>query len=645
VSARTAAPSPPQQALQLDGARTASPPGQQALRSDGARAAPPSLRAPAADGPAAGRGPSLLSLSLLLFGAALRLWQYGADASQWLDELALSRGILGLSWQALWKGPLPFAQVAPRGFVLLEKAGAEIWGASDYGLRLVPLAGSLAALWLFARLARRVLASPAAVVFAVALFALQPELIRYAAQVKPYAGDLAAALALTLLAAELVGGGMGQAAPAAGDPMPAPAPSLATPVGAGGNHPEHPAAPAGGGEARKAPAGGGRPLARSPVLAGAAGVVAVFLSHAAALVLAGLCVGLLAAAAAGRRRSPARLVVTAVIWAVAAGAAALAASRELPPPTHQYLWHFWAPAFGPRPHTLAGDARWLGSTLAGMLGPGGLGYPWVAVYGGLAILGVAALWRRRPALAPLLFAPVAVALGAADLRLYPFATRLVLFAVPALVLAVAAGVETLAAVRLPRRGVALVFAAALVPALAGFAADPPVYRIEETRPLLRALAARRRPGDAVYVYYGAGHALRFYGPRYGFQAGDYVLGGCHRGDTRAYLEDIDRFRGAPRLWVVFSHAQPRLGERESLLAYLDRLGTRRLALRAIPHGRMFSLPAEAYLYDLSGARQAGRAGPSAATFPISPAPSPIDARLACTGPANPYPDAAFAAIR
>jgi hypothetical protein len=595
-----------------------------------------------------------LCLALLLLGAALRLWQYAADASQWLDELALSRGILGLSWTALWSGPLPFAQVAPKGFALLEKAGSALWGASDYGLRLVPLAASLAALWLFARLAQRLLASAAAVAFAVALFALQPELIRYAAQVKPYASDVALALALTLLAARLMdaaaGAAAGTAAPAgSGEGQAA---RTAVPAGGGEGLAARTAVPAGGGEGQAActpvpaDAGAGAPL-RTAVLAGAAGVVAVALSHAAALVLAALALVLVAAAATGRRRRAlAPLGVTAAIWALAAVAAVTVASREMPPRTREYLSQFWAPAFGPRPHTLAGDARWLRAALAGMLGPGGLGYPWALLYCGLAVLGAAALWRRRPALALLLFAPTAVALGAAELRLYPFDLRLVLFAVPALILAIAAGVETLAAILLPRRGlpgtagIALLFGAALLPALAGFAADPPVYRIEETRPLLRALQAQRRAGDAVYVYYGAGHALRFYGPRYGFRDGDYVLGGCHRGDTRVYLEDVDRFRGRPRLWVVFSHAQPWLGEREALLAYLDRLGTRRLALRALPHGRMFSLPAEAFLYDLSGA---GRVGLAAAGFPVPPPARPIDGRLACAGPANPYPDAAFAA--
>ena len=144
--------------------------------------------------------------ALLALGAALRSWQYGAGASQWVDELALSRGILGLSWHALLTGPLPFGQIAPPGFVLLERAATATLGASDAVLRLVPLAGSLVALWLFYRLALRLLAGPGAVSLALALFAVQPSLIYFAAQVKPYSTDLAVALALTLLAAGLVAG-------------------------------------------------------------------------------------------------------------------------------------------------------------------------------------------------------------------------------------------------------------------------------------------------------------------------------------------------------------------------------------------------------------------------------------------------------
>ncbi len=541
--------------------------------------------------------------ALLALGAALRGWQFSAGASQWVDELALSRGILDLSWKALLTGPLPFAQVAPPGFVLLEKAAAATLGTSDYALRLAPFASSLAALWLFYRLALRLLAGPGAVSLALALFAVQPALVLYAAQVKPYAVDLAVGLALTLLAAGLVGDRNG-------------------------------------------------PAARRAILAGLAAAPAVFFSHAAALVLAGLSAAL-ALATVTRRARFAGAAIAAGLWLLCAGIAAAAARRAMAPAVGGYLAHIWAPAFGPSPHSLSGDARWLARAVGGELDGGGLGYPWMPLYAVLAALGVAALWRRRPALAPLVVAPAGVALAAADLHLYPFAGRLVLFVAPALILLIAAGAEALAGrIRLAaggrgeaaaaaaggRLGAGAVYLAALLPALwSGFA----------------------NPGDAIYVYYGAGQALRFYGPRYGFAPSGYLLGGCHRGDTRAYLGELDRFRGRARLWVLIAHAQPWLGEEQTVLAYLDRLGTRRLALRALPHAGGAGLPAEAYLYDLTAARRpvagasaagvaggaaATSAGASAATFPIAPAAPEPDPRFACTGPQNPVPEAAFATL-
>lgn len=619
---------------------------------------------------AAAGGPRLLELALLLLGATLRIWQYAAGASQWLDELALSRGILGLSWWALLAGPLPYAQVAPKGFLLLEKSGTTLWGASDLGLRLLPLACSLASLWLFARLARRRLEDPAAAAFALALFALQPELIRYASQVKPYACDLTASLALTLMAGRLVDG-------------------------------------------RERPEPWPRP-GRLAWCTGAA-VVALALSHGAALVLAGLACALVAGVAGtgvtylrvrrGRRSRRVRLAapaadtapvlppraasaiepagvagatVVAVAWLLAAGAVAIVASREMAPATRDFLASFWAPAFAPLPQTPGGDAHWAAASLVGLLAGGGMGYPWLPVYAVMAAVGVVTLWRRSPAHALLLVSPTAVALAAAEVHLYPFASRLVLFAEPPLLLAIAAGVSTVAtlaatamAAMRPATAVptaptaptaatagrarpaaalaatailpAAIYTIALLPAAAGFAADPPVYRIEETRPLLRELAARRQPGDALYVYYGAGQAIRYYGPRYGLQPADYLLGGCHRGDTAAYLAELDRYRGRPRLWVVFSHAQPRLGEQAAILAHLDHLGTRREALRSLPSGHRRGMPAEAYLYDLTTA--ATRADATTPTVPTAPAAPLARQQRACTGPANPYPEPAAAAAR
>src|SRR3712207_5804038 len=86
-------------------------------------------------------GPALAAVAAA--GAALRLWQYAADTSLWTDELALAKGILALDLRALFPTPLPYNQVAPRGFLLAQKLVVTALGPSDYALRLFPLACGL----------------------------------------------------------------------------------------------------------------------------------------------------------------------------------------------------------------------------------------------------------------------------------------------------------------------------------------------------------------------------------------------------------------------------------------------------------------------------------------------------------------------
>ena len=137
--------------------------------------------------------------ALLFVGAGLRLWQYFANASLWIDEIALAENVLRRPLSALLREPLALDQVAPPGFLALAKASTAVFGESEMALRLVPLASGLLALALFPRLSRRF--QPAWIsVFATALFALSPTLVRYSAEFKPYSTDVAAAVALTLIA-------------------------------------------------------------------------------------------------------------------------------------------------------------------------------------------------------------------------------------------------------------------------------------------------------------------------------------------------------------------------------------------------------------------------------------------------------------
>ncbi len=97
---------------------------------------------------------------------------------------------------------LDYAQVAPAGFLLIEKAVVTLFGTSEFALRAFPLACGLIALPLFWRLAERILTGWA-VPFAVGLFSLGMPFVYFSAQVKQYSSDVAASMLVLLLAIDL----------------------------------------------------------------------------------------------------------------------------------------------------------------------------------------------------------------------------------------------------------------------------------------------------------------------------------------------------------------------------------------------------------------------------------------------------------
>lgn len=516
-----------------------------------------------------------IAFALLLFcGAALRLWQYFGRASLWLDELGLAASILTRPLRALIGEPLLFDQVAPPGFLAAVKGSTAVLGDGELALRFFPLACSLVSLLLFVAVARRML-DPGGALFATALFALGVPFIRYASEVKQYSTDVAVGLLLTLTALEL---------PDDGAP------------------------------------------ARRFWTAGLIGAAAVWFSQSAVFVLLGVGAALAAErlVRAGTR-SLGPLLPTFVLWAVAASASVAWSFQRTTPATRAVLRHYWESAF-PSPTWWNGfGGLFLANRLRSFWGGSGMRYWLPALFLALSLLGCAALWKARRKSALVLLGPGVVTFCASAAHLYPFDGRLILFLGPALVLAAAAGASLVIAL-LARARVAPLASAALLslPALLALARYPPVYRHEETRPLFEQLARRRHPGDAIYVFYGAGQALNYYGPRAGIDPSEATAGGCHRGDLAGYLREIDRFRGRPRVWILIAHSQPRLEEQATIRAYCARIGRRREGM-ATPEGDRESCTLE--LFDLSDPERL--AATSADTFPLPPVDLKLARRLGC----------------
>jgi hypothetical protein len=58
-----------------------------------------------------------------------------------------------------------------------------------------------------------------------------------------------------------------------------------------------------------------------------------------------------------------------------------------------------------------------------------------------------------------------------------------------------------------------------------------------------------QPGDILFVYYRARHAVKFYGPQEGIT--DYRVGNDYN-DITGYLRDIDSLKGNKRVWFFYS---------------------------------------------------------------------------------------------
>ncbi|HAA01736.1 MAG TPA: hypothetical protein DCE18_00015 [Syntrophobacteraceae bacterium] len=136
-----------------------------------------------------------LSKVLVVLGVILRTIQFGRNPSMWHDEAALVLNVIQKGFTALL-GPLLHAEAAPPLFLWLERAVVVSLGDGTYALRLIPYLASCAMVVLMWITARRLL-DPQATVWAVLLLAGSERLLWHACEAKPYALD--ALLGLTII--------------------------------------------------------------------------------------------------------------------------------------------------------------------------------------------------------------------------------------------------------------------------------------------------------------------------------------------------------------------------------------------------------------------------------------------------------------
>ncbi len=435
-------------------------------------------------------------------GVVLACIQYFHNRSLWYDETTLALNILARSYSGLFL-PLDHLQVAPIGFLLVEKTATLIFGPDEMALRLFPFLCFLASIPLLYFLARELLQDQTASLLSAALFALTFRLIYYSSEAKQYMVDVLFAVLVPYLALRL-----------------RPEKTLAVAV------------------------------------LSLAGCVAVFMSNISviSLAIAGIWM-----AYSGLRRKNFRFLIVFLFWGAAFAVYYWEFIRHQP--SRAGMLQFWRNSFLPRNPFSLGFYKFIIKALENQLeqifqfGR----FTWL-IEAFAAMVAARLAVQKRGRILLFLLGPLLIHLLLSWLRLYPFYGRFLLYQTPLFILLVAMGTVGLAAkLRISASRFKLAAATDLILLIPLFAMVLPLkagFPIENEE-IKKSLSFYQdhSHNEPLYVYYSSLREVSYYRlagwwqPRAPLIQGEY-----HRDTLAAYNPQLDSLKGT--VWLVFSHVYP-----------------------------------------------------------------------------------------
>ncbi len=487
-----------------------------------------------------------ISLGILIFGAILRLRQYFSGRSLWADEAMLALNIVNRNFAELFK-PLEYDQGAPLGFLLVEELFNVVFGRHELILRFFPLLAGLASLWLFYLLLMSLRGGAErrrSNLLALALFALNPQLVYYTSEAKQYIVDVAVALGLLLLAIPIFQNQLNK---------------------------------------------------KNFILLAMAGILALWFSHPALFILAGIGVGLVVQFLRTREYKKLRTTLgIGSLWLANLALLYFINLRQLS--QNDYLANYWTDGFiSISPWS---DFNWLGDLIQYQFD-----IQFIPLFISVLILvGWFALFREQRSLALAFIFTTVFAFTASVLHLYPVNGRLSLFLIPLGILLLGKAIEylrqTFSSNKFVSASITILLSGYLlvnpfITSIQNFI-SPKYY--EHIRPTMQVLADSWKDGDALFVTAWAEPAFRYYAPFYGLEDVKYVSSEIEDyPDDEKLKSRISPLVGKKRVWVLFSHVYEQGGfnERDTLVAYLNEIGEKRREI--LRSGTSVYL----YFYDLS----------------------------------------------
>lgn len=475
-------------------------------------------------------------LAIIIFGIIARLSPYLQNRSLWVDEAVLALNILKSSYLELLQ-PLDYEQVAPIGFLWLEKLATQLFGDSEYAFRLIPLLSSIASLFLFQKLARICLSTKFAVNTALILFATSQVLIYYAAEAKQYSTDVMLAILACLVLIKLDREELN---------------------------------------------------IKKIILFSLFGASLIWFSHPIVFTLAALGSTCLLFSFKKLEKPYVQISKQLIIYSAwAASFATFYLTKNVDENTKEGLIKSWqAKKAFPKSWL---DINWLTKSFIKFFHQP-LGFPdvFLGLIIGTFIAGAIALYLKKKQIFCLLLAPLIFSLIAAYLYKYPFQGRLLLFLTPYFMLLIGEGAnfiknkltgygEKMAIIRV------IFLIILIVPSVgtAGYLTIFP-YVKQDIKPVINYVKTHQQPGDTLYVYQRGQNLFKYYAKKYGYDEQDYIMGvddldnldgqGLSNAEIKRYQDDLNQLLGKTRVWVLLAHVDHVKSERKMIKSYLDNHG-------------------------------------------------------------------------
>jgi hypothetical protein len=440
-----------------------------------------------------------ITIAVMLLGVVLSLIQFLYNRSIWLDEAMLSLNIVNRSYTELLH-PLDSMQVAPIGFLLIEKFFSTLMPNSEYGLRIFPLLCFWLSIYFFYQIVTQLLKDVKATLLAVSLFCLNASLIYYSSEVKQYMVDVFISMLLYYFLLK---------------------------------------------EYKK--------NTNQYMLLALFGAISIFLSNVSVIILFTISAFLIITQLKNKKINYSYLGALFSTWAVVFSFYYF--NFIYNHPSKNTMLAYWGNSF--MPINIFKINFWdfcfykTKMMFGSLLSFGALGLLSFLFF----IIGLYQLIKRKQRkLMFFLLLPTLLQLTLSVFKLYPFDLRLILYQTGFYIIIITIGVKQvleLAIFKKQQKLATCVFL--LLPLIIGveFLRNYPL-KTEEIKSSINFIKLHVQPNDTIYVYYGAIPAFNYYE-----KIGEIpfknpiVFGHAYRGSNQKYIDEIQNNKG--KLWILFSH--------------------------------------------------------------------------------------------